>query len=42
MMVDPRRGAHRIDALAVWAAVKAGDTAPRHDKPSMPRWPDDD
>jgi len=31
-----------VDALAVWAAVKAGDTAPRIDKPSMPRWPDDD
>jgi dihydropteroate synthase len=31
-----------VDALAVWAAVKAGDTAPRMDKPSMPRWPDDD
>lgn len=31
-----------VDALAVWAAVKAGDTAPRIDKPAMPRWPDDD
>ena len=31
-----------VDALAVWAAVTAGDTAPRIDKPSMPRWPDDD
>jgi dihydropteroate synthase len=31
-----------VDALAVWAAVKAGDTAPRIDKPSMPRWPDDE
>jgi dihydropteroate synthase len=31
-----------VDVLAVWAAVKAGDTAPRIDKPSMPRWPDDD
>lgn len=31
-----------VDALAVWAAVKTGDTAPRIDKPSMPRWPDDD
>jgi dihydropteroate synthase len=31
-----------VDALAVWAAVKAGDTPPRIDKPSMPRWPDDD
>jgi dihydropteroate synthase len=31
-----------VDALAVWAAVKAGDAAPRIDKPSMPRWPDDE
>jgi dihydropteroate synthase len=31
-----------VDALAVWAAVKAGDTAPRIDKPTMPRWPDDE
>ena len=31
-----------VDALAVCAAVKAGDTAPRIDKPSMPRWPDDE
>jgi dihydropteroate synthase len=31
-----------VDALAVWNAVKAGDTAPRKDTPSMPRWPDDD
>jgi dihydropteroate synthase len=31
-----------VDALAVWAAVKAGDTAPRADKPAMPRWPDDE
>lgn len=31
-----------VDALAVWHAVKAGDTAPRVDKPAMPRWPDDE
>jgi dihydropteroate synthase len=31
-----------VDALAVWYAVKAGDTAPRVDKPAMPRWPDDE
>lgn len=31
-----------VDALAVWAAVQAGDAAPRNDPPSMPRWPDDD
>jgi dihydropteroate synthase len=31
-----------VDALAVWAAVKAGDAASRIDKPSMPRWPDDE
>jgi len=31
-----------VDALAVWAAVKAGDTTPRNDTPSMPRWPDDE
>lgn len=31
-----------VDALAVWSAVKAGDTAPRNDRPSQPRWPDDE
>jgi dihydropteroate synthase len=31
-----------VDALKVWEAVKAGDTAPRVDKPAMPRWPDDE
>ncbi|TCV97582.1 dihydropteroate synthase [Luteibacter rhizovicinus] len=31
-----------VDALAVWQAVKAGDRAPRDDRPAMPRWPDDD
>lgn len=42
VMVRVHDVAPTVDALAVWAAVKAGDTAPRHDKPSMPRWPDDD
>ncbi|WP_448097893.1 dihydropteroate synthase [Luteibacter yeojuensis] len=42
VMVRVHDVAPTADALAVWAAVKAGDTAPRHDKPSMPRWPDDD
>jgi len=32
-----------VDALAVWHAVHAIDATPRReDKPSMPRWPDDD
>lgn len=31
-----------VDALAVWQAVSAGDSAPRPAAPSMPRWPDDD
>lgn len=32
-----------VDALAVWQAVKAGDTPPRRDdRPAMPRWPDDE
>lgn len=42
VMVRVHDVAPTVDALAVWAAVKAGDTAPRHDKPSMPRWPDYD
>jgi dihydropteroate synthase len=42
LMVRVHDVAATVDALAVWAAVKAGDTAPRVDKPSMPRWPDDD
>jgi dihydropteroate synthase len=42
LMVRVHDVAPTVDALAVWAAVKAGDTAPRHDKPAMPRWPDDD
>ncbi|WP_267225836.1 dihydropteroate synthase [Dyella silvae] len=32
-----------VDALAVWHAVKAGDTPVRRDtKPAAPRWPDDE
>jgi dihydropteroate synthase len=31
-----------VDALAVWQAVSAGDSAPRPAGPSMPRWPDDE
>jgi dihydropteroate synthase len=32
-----------VDALAVWHAVQAADTAPRRDdRPAAPRWPDDD
>ncbi|WP_243042471.1 dihydropteroate synthase [Dyella sedimenti] len=32
-----------VDALAVWRAVHAGDMPPRRDdKPSAPRWPDDE
>lgn len=42
IMVRVHDVAPTVDALAVWAAVKAGDTAPRIDKPTMPRWPDDD
>lgn len=42
VMVRVHDVAATVDALAVWAAVKAGDAAPRVDKPSMPRWPDDD
>ncbi|SEV89328.1 dihydropteroate synthase [Luteibacter sp. 329MFSha] len=42
VMVRVHDVAATVDALAVWAAVKAGDTAPRHDRPAMPRWPDDD
>ena len=42
VMVRTHDVAATVDALAVWAAVKAGDVAPRHDKPAMPRWPDDD
>jgi dihydropteroate synthase len=30
-----------VDALAVWAAIKAGDVAPRKDA-AAPRWPDED
>ncbi|HXO99158.1 MAG TPA: dihydropteroate synthase, partial [Luteibacter sp.] len=42
VMVRVHDVAPTVDALAVWAAVKAGDTSPRNDKPAMPRWPDDD
>ncbi|SFW22027.1 dihydropteroate synthase [Luteibacter sp. UNCMF366Tsu5.1] len=42
IMVRTHDVAAMVDALAVWAAIKAGDTAPRQDKPAMPRWPDDD
>lgn len=31
-----------VDALAVWQAVRAGDTAARPAASSMPRWPDDE
>jgi dihydropteroate synthase len=31
-----------VDALAVWHAVQAGDTAVRRDAPAGIRWPDDD
>ncbi|WP_036141943.1 dihydropteroate synthase [Luteibacter sp. 9135] len=31
-----------VDALTVWQAVSAGDSAPRPAAPSMPRWPDDE
>ncbi|QWT21209.1 dihydropteroate synthase [Bacillus sp. NP157] len=31
-----------VDTLAVWQAVKSGDSAPRIDKPATPRWPDDE
>jgi dihydropteroate synthase len=42
MMIRVHDVAATVDALAVWAAVKAGDTTPRIDKPPMPRWPDDE
>ena len=42
IMVRVHGVAATVDALAVWSAVKAGDAAPRVDKPAMPRWPDDD
>ena len=42
-MVRVHDVAATVDALAVWHAVQAGDTpARRDDKPSMPRWPDDE
>ncbi|QNK01038.1 dihydropteroate synthase [Dyella telluris] len=42
-MVRVHNVAATVDALAVWHAVQAGDTPPRRDdKPSVPRWPDDE
>ncbi|MGO4502876.1 MULTISPECIES: dihydropteroate synthase [unclassified Dyella] len=42
-MVRVHDVAATVDALAVWNAVQAGDTPPRRDdKPSAPRWPDDE
>jgi len=42
-MVRVHDVAATVDALAVWHAVQAGDTAVRRDtKPSAPRWPDDE
>lgn len=42
-MVRVHDVAATVDALAVWHAVQAGDTPPRRDdKPSAPRWPDDE
>lgn len=42
-MVRVHDVAATVDALAVWQAVQAGDTPPRRDdKPSVPRWPDDE
>ncbi|HEY9133332.1 MAG TPA: dihydropteroate synthase [Dyella sp.] len=42
-MVRVHDVAATVDALAVWQAVKAGDTPPRRDdRPAMPRWPDDE
>jgi dihydropteroate synthase len=42
-MVRVHDVAATLDALAVWQAVQAGDTPTRRDdKPSAPRWPDDE
>jgi dihydropteroate synthase len=42
-MVRVHDVAATVDALAVWNAVQVGDTPPRRDdKPSAPRWPDDE
>ena len=42
-MVRVHDVAATVDALAVWHAVQAGDTAERRDsKPAAPRWPDDE
>ena len=42
-MVRVHDVAATVDALAVWRAVHAADVVPRRDdKPTAPRWPDDD
>jgi dihydropteroate synthase len=42
-MVRVHDVAATVDALAVWHALKAGDTPVRRDtKPAAPRWPDDE
>jgi dihydropteroate synthase len=42
IMVRVHDVAATVDALAVWAALKASDTPVRRDAPAMPRWPDDE
>jgi dihydropteroate synthase len=42
IMVRVHDVAATVDALAVWAALKASDTPVRRDAPTMPRWPDDE
>jgi dihydropteroate synthase len=42
-MVRVHDVAATVDALAIWRAVREGDTPPRHDaRPPAPRWPDED
>jgi len=42
-MVRVHDVAATVDALAVWRAVREGDTPSRHDtRPPAPRWPDED
>ncbi|HEV2621381.1 MAG TPA: dihydropteroate synthase [Frateuria sp.] len=42
-MVRVHDVAATVDALAVWRAVREGDTLPRRDaRPPAPRWPDED
>jgi dihydropteroate synthase len=42
-MVRVHDVAATVDALSVWRAVHAADVVPRRDdKPTAPRWPDDD